>query len=241
MNLFKYCNYSDFKKVVFGLGICFLLIGCGDAEERDRMARANLKKVAFWFVADGIAEHYQGKSIKLLESKIEEFGVYSTRNPGIVIDRKDEKIADLTAESFGWGTYVRCYARIKNESIYEYWVVEFGNRHEMPKEIIFLITRAGGMDQSREIIYRSNKFFPAYDVSKDKSIKFPVDDKIIYGFNPWLYPEAFIGTELEDVIVVVENKKYIRKKYTEVKKTMKKPTFWEELLERSRPIISVDK
>lgn len=235
IRLFKHYNFWNFTKVVVGLGICLILIGCGDPE-RDQRARTSLKKVAFWFIADGIAEYYQGKSIKLLDSKIEEFGVYSTRNPGIIIDGKDGKIADITAASFGWGTYVRCYARLESEGIYEYWVIKFSNRHKMPRKIIFLTTKAGALDQPREIIHRSNNFFPSYEISKDVSINFPMDDGTIYDLMPWLHPKEFMETELEDVYIAYENNKPVRKNYSEAKKHIKEPTFWEELWYRMKPI-----
>ncbi len=104
---------------------------------------------------------------------------------------------------------------MQNGVVYEYWVVDRfgGTRGDVRSEVYFLIAKSEGLDKKREIIHRTEKFFSEYTTPEGTVIQFPLDNKSVYRLRPWIYPDAFKGTELEGIkIVIDENKEYVRKK-----------------------------
>jgi len=180
-------------------------------EKREEQARAILEDVAVWFIREGLSEYYKGKDLTFIEKTIRQRGAYLSTETSI---DKYGYIAKLVPEDYWVTSTVICYSRVFADQIYEYWVIDrfSGTREDVDREIYFLIAKTGGLDKPRVIIHRSSKFFPKYAVSKETLIYFPMDNESIFELSPWYYPEAFKGTELEGITVVIENEKYIRKK-----------------------------
>lgn len=181
--------------------------------ERDVRARAILEDVAVWFIEEGLSEYYKGKDLYFLEKSIEQREAYLYTD---ILIEKLGYLAQIIPQYMWVRSTVTCYARIKsNNIIYEYWVVDRfgGTRSDVDREIYFIITKSEGMDKKREIIQRRAKFFSEFNTPEGDIVQFPIDDnKSIYELRSWYYPEAFMGTELEGVKVVIENKEYVKKK-----------------------------
>lgn len=181
-------------------------------EKRDKRARVILEDVAVWFIEEGLSGYYKDKDLNFLEESIKKRGAYLYTE--ICID-KYGYLANIVTQKMWVGSTVTCYSREEGAFIYEYWVVSrYGaTRDDVDSEIFFIITKTKGLDKPREIINRSTIFFPTFTVSGETEIHFPLDDnEIIYEVRPWEYPDAFKDTELEGIKVVIENKKYVRKK-----------------------------
>ena len=186
-------------------------------KERDERARAILEDVAVWFITEGLAEYYKYKdknirySLAYIEKSVRDRGAYLYAETSI---DKYGYLAHIVPEYMWVTSTITCYSRIAgSDFIYEYWVVDRfgGHRGDVDTEIYFIIARTKGLDKKREIIHRTSKFFSEFVTPKGVILRFPMDNESIHRLNPWEYPEAFKGTELEGVEIVIENKKYIRK------------------------------
>lgn len=180
--------------------------------ERDKEARAILEDVAVWFIEEGLSEYYKGKDLDFLKESIEQREAFLWSEISI---EKHGFLAHIMPQSWWVGSTINCYLRIEDDFLYEYWVVSrYGAaRTDVDREIYFIIAKAEGMDKKREIIQRRSKFFSEFNTPEGGIVQFPKDNKSVYRLRPWKYPEAFRGTELEGIKVVInENKEYIRKK-----------------------------
>ena len=193
-----------------------LLIACtscyGTIGEQTKQSREIVEGLGIWFIEDGLTDYYKGKDLTSIEEHIKSSGAYL---PTEIIIEKSGYLAEIRLASFWIRSIVTCYSRVSDDYVYEYWVIKFYSTREDvgQDEIHFLIAKSGGIDNKREIIHRSNEFFSKFTASDGTVIHFPVDsNKFVYNLEPWRYPDSFKGTELEDVLVVFENKKYIRKK-----------------------------
>lgn len=181
-------------------------------ELHTKESREILENVAIWFIEDGLAEYYKGRDLNYIEENVKERGAYLR---GDAVIEKYGYLAELVPELSWVRSTVTCYVRLDNDFIYEYWVIDRfgGTRKDIDREIYFLIAKTKGLDKKRQIIHRSTKFSPEFTTSEGIVIRFPTDDnRWVYQLKPWMYPEAFKGTELEGIEVVVKKDgEYVRK------------------------------
>jgi len=180
-------------------------------KRRDERARAVLEDVAVWFVEEGLSEYYQGKDLAYIEKSIQDRDAYLYAEIAI---EKHGYLAIIVPAYWWVRSSVMCYSRVTKDFIYEYWVIKRfgGTRDDVRSEIYFLIAKTEGLDKKREIIHRTENFFPEFTTADGTVIHFPMDNESIRLLTPWKYPEAFKGTELEDVKIDIEEKIYFRKK-----------------------------
>ena len=71
----------------------------------------------------------------------------------------------------------------------------------------FVIAKAPTLDGKREIIHTTDQFIEKYEIDKDFSVVFPVDNLgILYGLKAWDFPENFKNSNLNEFIVDVSDK-----------------------------------
>jgi hypothetical protein len=180
--------------------------------KRDKSARTILEEVAVWFIKEGLSEYYKGKDLSYIEEYVKNYDAYL--HGEILID-KNGYLAQIIPNSWWVRSTITCYSRVADDFLYEYWVVDRfgGTRTDVDREIYFIIAKSKGKDKKREIIHRTEKFFPEFSTPEGTLIRFPRDNESIYRLRAWKFPDAFKGTELEGIEVVIdENKEYVRKK-----------------------------
>lgn len=178
--------------------------------ERDQKARKALEESAVWFITEGVAKYYQGIDVKRIEALTQKNGVHLSTS---AIIGRDENLATIMMGYYWVRKWVSCFTRLQSDGkIYEYWVIETGSkRSDVKKEINFIITQANSIKHKREIIYRTDKFFSKFLLPNGEHIAFPVEDNYqLYRLSPWHYPDAYKGTELEDVEIIIQNHEYKR-------------------------------
>lgn len=200
INYLVFCRFiSDFSRVIvyFDINRIYDLKG-----KRDEIARVILEDVAMWFIKEGLSEYYRENDLSPIERFIRDHGAYLVAE--ISIDRYGY-LAKLDIGSLWVRSTVICYSRVQNDVVYEYWVVDRfgGTRSDVRNEIYFLIAKFEGLNKKREIIHRTEKFFSQYITPEGTVIQFPMDNKSVYRLRPWIYPDAFKGTELEGIKVVI--------------------------------------
>ncbi len=208
-----YMNLKFYFRSLLLVTVFFLSVSpaaCESKKERSEKANAILEKAGLLFIEEGLSNFYKDKNMMALEEAVKKSGAHLYTDIAI---EEHGYLANMIIEYYWVRSVINCYARVNSDNIYEYWVIDRfgGTRDDVHRTISFLITKTATMNKKRKIIHRSNKFFTEYKVS-ETVINFPADNKSIYRLRPWKFPEAFRGTELEGVEVIIKDGKYVRRK-----------------------------
>ena len=214
------------KSCYWGFMFLFLLIGCTDnifdpdiKQKREKEARDIFERIALWYIQDGVTEYYKTGRTEHVNNfiKQKESQLYTDVLIGKDTEaffKKEGFITQIISQKWWMGSTVTCYARLKKNKIYEYWVFDWygATRNDVENEgLNFIITESESLEQSRKIIFRTDKFLTSYKLSDDLIIKFPMKyNKSLYHLRFWQYPRSFMGTELENSKIIIQDHQYVK-------------------------------
>lgn len=204
-----------------------LVSSCFDGPD-DKDIKARIDNSAYWFIENGLALYYGGKSTSELTAIIKSSQGVSLYMELVVNDSGElfhgypSYLAGFVPNYFSRRAGVFCYSRVKkNGRIYEYWGHDsFSIRREHRNTFNFIVTEAESLDSKRVIVKDSSDFFSEYVTEDGVVINFPLDNYYLvkellssysrysnqYGYNP------FKGTELDGVTIEYIDGKYVKKK-----------------------------
>lgn len=184
-----------------------------------------MEELAIWFIETGIGQYYErkGKNNYKLRPGDEEWFVnypdaiwisdYIEKQgyfDGIAEIEKNRKIARII---FGFDRYrlmnmTECFLRtdFKGE-IYEYWVVKEWKTGFEYSQAKFIIARTTALNGQRTILHTSDQFIEKYEIDKEFSVLFPIDDlRTLYGLQAWHFPDNFKNSNLNEFQVFMPEK-----------------------------------
>lgn len=193
----------------------------------DNLHLNNMQKISSWFIETAIGQYYVRKGKEVYKAK--------PGHPEWLEDYPDVAwIYDyLKIRGYAWGvpeiernrTIARCrqaFGRydLFNETecflrseykgeIYEYWVVKEW-KTGIYLQAKFVIAKAPTLNGKRKIIHTSDQFIEKYEIDKEFSVVFPIDDlKALYHLKAWEYPDNFKNSDLKNFqVFVTREKKY---------------------------------
>ncbi len=207
---------------------------CGKSiEETDSANLKKMEELAFWFIETGLGQYYERKgknNYKLrpgdegwlvdypdavwISDYVEERG-YSDGLPQI---EKDGRIARIIIgfDHYSLMNITECFLRSEyKKEIYEYWAIKQSTFRRYQNEtdyvpIKFVIAKASALNGKRTILHTSNQFFEKYEIDKEFSVVFPMDDlKILYFLGAWFYPDNFKSSDLKNFqVLAIGGRKY---------------------------------
>ncbi len=208
------------------------LIGCpniGNSDERsqamDNEHLDNMQKNSSWFIETAIGQYYVRKGKEVYKRRPGDPG-WLKLCPDVVWiydylriqgyawgapEIEENRTIARCRQAFGGNNNVfnetECFLRTEFKGeIYEYWVV----KEWIPGIFVqakFVIAKAPTLDGKREIIHTADQFIDKYDIDKDFSVVFPVDNLgILYNLKAWDFPDNYKNSNLNEFIVGFSDK-----------------------------------
>ncbi len=205
----------------------------GNSGERlqtmDKLHLNNMQKNSSWFIETAIGQYYvrKGKEVykyrpgdpEWLKCYPDSVWIYDyLRIRGYAWGAQEiEKNYKMARCSQAFGRYnvfnqTDCFLRTEyNGEIYEYWVVKewkTGIYHQSK----FVIAKAPTLNGKCKIIHTSYQFIEKYEIDKDFSVVFPIDDlEVLYDLQAWYYPDNYRNSDLNDFQVIMYKKGKFKK------------------------------
>jgi len=153
----------------------------------DQIHWKKLHEIQYWFIENGVAEYYNTRNTDHLVEYVKSNGYSFSVTPAVDRDHMHKGIkhhtwARLVIQSKHIESQMWCFDQIqKNNCIYEYWVIQEWSkgRKYMFKNCEFIISKALSVEDKREIIHRSNRFFSRFVVNSEFTIYFPKRERDI--------------------------------------------------------------
>ncbi len=213
------------------------LIGCTNIEnsgERlqtmDKLHLNNMQKNSSWFIETAMGQYYERKGKEVYKYRsgdpewlkrypdavwIYDYLVIRGYAWGVPQIGRDRTIARCR-QAFGrYSVFneTECLLRTEYKSeIYEYWAVKEW-KTGLYVQAKFVIAKSPTLDGKRKILHTSDQFFEKYEIDKDFSVTFPVDDlKTLYHLKAWEYPGNFKDSDLKNFQVYIT----LEKKYEKI-------------------------
>ncbi len=205
----------------------------GNAGDRlqtmDKIHLNNMQKNSSWFIETAMGQYYVRKGKEVYK--------YRPGDPEWLEDDPDVVwIYDyLKIRGYAWGApeideprvIARCrqaFGRynVFNETecllrtdykgeIYEYWVIREW-KTGIYRQAKFVIAKADALNSERTILHTSDQFFEKYEIDKDFSVVFPIDDlKTLYHLKAWHFPDNYKNSDLKNFQVFVKREKKYKK------------------------------
>ena len=196
--LFRHRYLFILVLAIFLLG--YLVLTAPERREKIRQKSINvLTESSNWIITHGIGDFYKTKNLSGISKHIYE------RNVSFVYEGvfKDEKyfLAKTAIRYAPYGAEITCWQRINyNNMIYEYWTIAYGSKQAIPFIMRFVIARADTLTDERQILRDAKVFFKEFKIDDKMTIRYPLENpRFVYVLEPWRFPNAFKGTELEGV------------------------------------------
>jgi hypothetical protein len=184
----------------------------------------NMQKISSWFIETAIGQYYERKGKD----------VYKRRpgHPEWLEDYPDVAwIYDyLKIRGYAWGVpeiernrtiarcrqafgrysvfnITECFLRTEYKGeIYEYWVVKEW-KTGIYVQAKFVIAKAPTLNGKRKIIHTTDQFIEKYEIDKDFSVVFPVDNlRTLYNLQAWDFPDNYKNSNLNEFKVFMPEK-----------------------------------
>ncbi len=222
---------NNIKKLLLIISLLYFIgySNIGNCEEtmqtKDSEHFKKMEDLAFWFIETGLGQYYErkGKNNYKLRPGDEEWFVdlpdaiwihdYVKKRgylDGIAEVEKNWKIAKIM---FGFDRYrlmnvTECFLRTEyNGEIYEYWVIKEWMTGLQYRQAKFIIVKAAGLNVQRAILHTSDQFFERYEIDKEFSVVFPIDNlETLYGLQAWDFPDNYKNSNLNEFKVFMPEK-----------------------------------
>lgn len=194
--------------ILMGVSSCTI---SSEISDQTKESLAKIEKSTTWFIEEGMAEYYRDKDDDAIDERIKEIGGFVPTDPAVMFDHSGA-IVTVLVDSYWMGGAVDLYARVESDFVYEYWTLTItSSRSEPATGMYFIITKSDGIDKKREIIKRTETFFPEYTAPDGTVIRYPMHKRYAFGnLRNWKFPNSFKGTMLEGVKWNSRKKKYFK-------------------------------
>ncbi len=227
-------NMINIKRTLLIISL-FCVIGytnignCGESMQRtDNKHLKEMEELAFWFIETGLGQYYERKGKNDYELRpgdqnwfvnypdaiwIRDFIKKSGYLHGIPEVERNRKIAKfmLGYDRYRLMNVTECFLRTDHkEEIYEYWVVKEWKSGLHYRQVKFIIVKTAALNNQRTIIHTSDQFFEKYEIDKEFTVAFPIEDlKTLYGLQAWDFPDNYKSSDLNEFrVIATREKKY---------------------------------
>lgn len=165
----------------------------------------NLEKSARWIMEEGVSVYTNHGRDVIFDTLLDKWGTQLWVEPLVDGERHLAQFR-IKARDIRY-QILNLYRTNVEEIYYEFWIarIEFGEDSRESRRTEFFVVKTKDIYGSREIVAESDQFISQFEVGDDL-ISFPKDNlDLIYDMAPWLYPENYQYSDLDDSIVVIEN------------------------------------
>jgi len=193
----------QFYIIILLIILTFFLFGMGNKDLMEMKSEKStnlLKTFSIWFITNGLSHYYNNQNFSIIIDQAKKKDIFFYHQ-GLITDKKGF-ICQIVIQRMWVVAHVTCYERKAYlDKTYEYWAIQFeSKRKDFECLIDFYIAKTKGLNQEREIVYETNKFLEYFSIGDNSIIEFPMQRmESIYELRPWNFPEAFKGTNLEQI------------------------------------------